>query len=57
MQRGRFSEINLFLRVGLDLNHQNETGNTALHKAISLMNYQSAAVLIKRGAKINIPNL
>lgn len=43
--------------IGLDLNHQNENGNTALHKAISIMNYQAAAVLIKRGAKINIPNL
>lgn len=49
--------LDLALERGLDLNHQNENGNTALHKAISIMNYQAAAVLIKRGAKINIPNL
>jgi ankyrin repeat protein len=48
--------ISQILSLGININVQDEYGNTALLYAAALLNQEAVELLIKRGADINIGN-
>ena len=49
-------ELIACLDEGIDINHQDERGDTLLHWAVWNMRYEAQSILLDRGADINITN-
>mgnify|MGYP000563156908 CR=1 FL=1 len=53
-KHSRLENVKLLVKYGANLNVQNQNGNTALHTAIAVKNYDIAFFLVSNGASLKI---
>jgi len=53
-KHSRLENVKLLVKYGANLNVQNKNGNTALHTAIAVKNYDIAFFLVSNGASLKI---
>jgi ankyrin repeat protein len=52
--RGEYEQVKEFIELGANINHQNDTGKTALMKAFSNGHFELGMLLIKKGADLSL---
>ena len=55
-KHSRLANVKLLVKHGANLNVQNKSGNTPLHTAIAVKNYDIAHFLVLSGASLNVEN-